>query len=161
MLNVNLITVGKLKESYLRDACAEYQKRLQAFCKLNIVELNESRLPDSPSEKEIKTALSNEGKAMMSLLSGNGCYNITMCIEGKQLSSVKFAEKLEKISVDGKSTVNIVIGSSFGIADEIKAMSDFKLSMSEMTFPHQLARVMLLEQLYRAFQINSGGKYHK
>lgn len=161
MLNVNLITVGKLKESYLRDACAEYQKRLQAFCKLNIVELNESRLPDSPSEKEIKTALSNEGKAMMSLLSGNSCYNITMCIEGKQLSSVKFAEKLEKISVDGKSTVNIVIGSSFGIADEIKAMSDFKLSMSEMTFPHQLARVMLLEQLYRAFRINSGGKYHK
>lgn len=161
MLNVNLITVGKLKESYLRDACAEYQKRLQAFCKLNIVELNESRLPDSPSEKEIKTALSNEGKTMMSLLSGNSCYNITMCIEGKQLSSVKFAEKLEKISVDGKSTVNIVIGSSFGIADEIKAMSDFKLSMSEMTFPHQLARVMLLEQLYRAFQINSGGKYHK
>ncbi len=161
MLNVNLITVGKLKESYLRDACAEYQKRLQAFCKLNIVELNESRLPDSPSEKEIKTALSNEGKAMMSLLSGNSCYNITMCIEGKQLSSVKFAEKLEKISVDGKSTVNIVIGSSFGIADEIKAMSDFKLSMSEMTFPHQLARVMLLEQLYRAYQINSGGKYHK
>lgn len=161
MLNVNLITVGKLKESYLRDACAEYQKRLQAFCKLNIVELNESRLPDSPSEKEIKTALSNEGKAMMSLLSGNSCYNITMCIEGKQLSSVKFAEKLEKISVDGKSTVNIVIGSSFGIADEIKAVSDFKLSMSEMTFPHQLARVMLLEQLYRAFQINSGGKYHK
>lgn len=161
MLNVNLITVGKLKKSYLRDACAEYQKRLQAFCKLNIVELNESRLPDSPSEKEIKTALSNEGKAMMSLLSGNSCYNITMCIEGKQLSSVKFAEKLEKISVDGKSTVNIVIGSSFGIADEIKAMSDFKLSMSEMTFPHQLARVMLLEQLYRAFQINSGGKYHK
>lgn len=161
MLNVNLITVGKLKESYLRDACAEYQKRLQAFCKLNIVELNESRLPDSPSEKEIKTALSNEGKAMMSLLGGNSCYNITMCIEGKQLSSVKFAEKLEKISVDGKSTVNIVIGSSFGIADEIKAMSDFKLSMSEMTFPHQLARVMLLEQLYRAFQINSGGKYHK
>lgn len=161
MLNVNLITVGKLKESYLRDACAEYQKRLQAFCKLNIVELNESRLHDSPSEKEIKTALSNEGKAMMSLLSGNSCYNITMCIEGKQLSSVKFAEKLKKISVDGKSTVNIVIGSSFGIADEIKAMSDFKLSMSEMTFPHQLARVMLLEQLYRAFQINSGGKYHK
>lgn len=161
MLNVNLITVGKLKESYLRDACAEYQKRLQAFCKLNIVELNESRLSDSPSEKEIKTALSNEGKAMMSLLSGNSCYNITMCIEGIQLSSVKFAEKLEKISVDGKSTVNIVIGSSFGIADEIKAMSDFKLSMSEMTFPHQLARVMLLEQLYRAFQINSGGKYHK
>lgn len=161
MLNVNLITVGKLKESYLREACAEYSKRLQAFCKLNIVELNESRLSDNPSEKEIKTALSAEGKAMMSLLTGNNCYNITMCIEGKQLSSTELAEKTEKISVDGKSTLNIVIGSSFGIADEIKAMSDFKLSMSKMTFPHQLARVMVLEQLYRAFQINGGGKYHK
>ncbi|MBQ2824111.1 MAG: 23S rRNA (pseudouridine(1915)-N(3))-methyltransferase RlmH [Oscillospiraceae bacterium] len=161
MLNVNLITVGKLKESYLREACAEYAKRLQAFCKLNIVELNESRLSDNPSEKEIKTALSAEGKAMISLLTGNNCYNITMCIEGKQLSSTELAEKTEKISVDGKSTLNIVIGSSFGIADEIKAMSDFKLSMSKMTFPHQLARVMVLEQLYRAFQINGGGKYHK
>ena len=161
MLNVNLITVGKLKESYLREACAEYAKRLQAFCKLNIVELNESRLSDNPSDKEIKTALSAEGKAMMNLLTANNCYNITMCIEGRQLSSVKLAEKVEKISVDGKSTLNIVIGSSFGIADEIKAMSDFKLSMSEMTFPHQLARVMVLEQLYRAFQINGGGKYHK
>ena len=106
-------------------------------------------------------ALSAEGKAMMNLLTGNNCYNITMCIEGKQLSSTELAEKTEKISVDGKSTLNIVIGSSFGIADEIKAMSDFKLSMSKMTFPHQLARVMVLEQLYRAFQINSGGKYHK
>lgn len=161
MLNVNLITVGKLKEGYLREACAEYAKRLQAFCKLNIVELNESRLSDNPSEKEIKTALSAEGKAMMNLLTGNNCYNITMCIEGKQLSSTELAEKTEKISVDGKSTLNIVIGSSFGIADEIKAMSDFKLSMSKMTFPHQLARVMVLEQLYRAFQINGGGKYHK
>ncbi|MGN0608781.1 MAG: 23S rRNA (pseudouridine(1915)-N(3))-methyltransferase RlmH [Oscillospiraceae bacterium] len=161
MLNVNLITVGKLKESYLREACAEYKKRLQGFCKINIIELNESRLPDNPSEKEIKAALSAEGKAMLDILNGNNCYNITMCIEGKQLSSVKFAEKIEKISVEGKSTLNIVIGSSFGIADEIKAMSDMRLSMSEMTFPHQLARVMVLEQLYRAFQINGGGKYHK
>ncbi len=161
MLNVNLITVGKLKEGYLREACAEYAKRLGAFCKLNIVELNESRLSDNPSEKEIKTALSAEGKAMMNLLTANNCYNITMCIEGKQLSSTELAEKTEKISVDGKSTLNIVIGSSFGIADEIKTLSDFKLSMSKMTFPHQLARVMVLEQLYRAFQINGGGKYHK
>lgn len=161
MLNVNLITVGKLKESYLREACGEYAKRLQAFCRLNIVELNESRLSDNPSEKEIKTALSNEGKAMTSFLTANNCFNIAMCIEGKQLSSVKLAEKIEKISVDGKSTLNIIIGSSFGIADEIKALSDFKLSMSEMTFPHQLARVMILEQIYRAFQISSGGKYHK
>lgn len=161
MLNVNLITVGKLKESYLRDACAEYAKRLSAFCRLNIVELNESRLPDSPSEKEIKAALSAEGKAMLPLLSGKDCYNIAMCIEGKQLSSEKLAEKISRISVDGKSTLNIVIGSSCGIADEIKAMCHFRLSMSEMTFPHQLARVMILEQIYRGFQILNGGKYHK
>ena len=161
MLNVNLITVGKLKESYLRDACAEYAKRLGTFCRLNIVELNESRLPDSPSEKEIKAALSAEGKAMLPLLSGKDCFNIAMCIEGKQLSSEKLAEKISRISVDGKSTLNIVIGSSCGIADEIKAMCHFRLSMSEMTFPHQLARVMILEQIYRGFQILNGGKYHK
>lgn len=161
MLNVNIITVGKLKESYLRDACAEYAKRLGAFCKLNITELAESRLPDNPSEKEIKAALSAEAKAMLPILSGKDCYNITMCIEGKQLSSEKLAEKIGKISVDGKSVLNIVIGSSCGIAEEVKAMSDFRLSMSEMTFPHQLARVMVLEQIYRGFQILNGGKYHK
>ena len=161
MLNVNLITVGKLKENYLRDACGEYSKRLGAFCKLNIVEIPESRLPDNPSEKEIENALSQEGKAIEKLLTGNNFYNIAMCIEGKQLSSQKLAEKIGKISVEGKSTLNIVIGSSCGISEEIKQMADFKLSMSEMTFPHQLARVMVLEQLYRSFQILSGGKYHK
>ena len=161
MLNVNLITVGKLKESYLRDACAEYAKRLGAFCKLNIAELNESRLPDSPSEKEIKAALSAEGKAMTPFLTGKSCFNIAMCIEGKQLSSEKLADKISQISVDGKSTLNIVIGSSCGIADEIKEMCHFRLSMSEMTFPHQLARVMILGQIYRGFQILNGGKYHK
>ena len=161
MLNVNIITVGKLKESYLREACAEYSKRLGAFCKLNITEIPESRLPDNPSEKEIEIALSGEGKAIEKLLLGNNSYNIAMCIEGKQLSSEKFAEKIEKISVEGKSTLNIVIGSSCGISEEIKRLADFKLSMSEMTFPHQLARVMVLEQLYRSFQILNGGKYHK
>lgn len=160
-MTVNLITVGKLKESYLKDACNEYAKRLQTICKLNIIELNESRLNDNPSEKEIESALSNEAKMMLPLLSGKDNYNITMCIEGKQLSSEKFAEKISKMAVDGKSTLNIIIGSSFGISNEIKQMSDFKLSMSEMTFPHQLARVMLLEQIYRAFQIQKGSKYHK
>ncbi|MDE6133771.1 MAG: 23S rRNA (pseudouridine(1915)-N(3))-methyltransferase RlmH [Oscillospiraceae bacterium] len=161
MLTVNLIVVGKLKESYLRDACAEYVKRLGAFCKLTITELPESKLPDSPSEKEIFTALANEGKSIAAILNGKDCYNITMCIEGKQLSSEKFAEKIGKISVEGKSTLNIVIGSSHGISEEVKSQSDLRLSMSEMTFPHQLARVMVLEQVYRAFQILNGGKYHK
>lgn len=161
MLNVNLIVVGKLKESYLREACAEYVKRLGAFCKINVTELPESKLPDSPSEKEIQTALANEGKSISQLLLGKDCYNIAMCIEGRQLSSEKLAEKIGGISVEGKSVLNIVIGSSHGISEDVKKISDFRLSMSEMTFPHQLARVMVLEQVYRAFQILNGGKYHK
>ena len=161
MLNVNLIVVGKLKENYLREACAEYVKRLGAFCKLKITELTESKLSENPSEKEIRTALANEGKAISQLLSGKDCYNIAMCIEGKQLSSEKLAEKIGGISVEGKSVLNIVIGSSHGISEDVKKFSDFRLSMSEMTFPHQLARVMILEQVYRAFQILNGGKYHK
>lgn len=161
MLNLNLIVVGKLKESYLREACAEYVKRLNAFCKLTITELPESRLPDSPSEKEIFAALANEGKSIAAILTGKGCYNIAMCIEGKQLSSEKLAEKIGSISVEGKSTLNIVIGSSHGISEDVKKLSDLRLSMSEMTFPHQLARVMVLEQVYRSFQILNGGKYHK
>lgn len=161
MLNVNLIVVGKLKESYLREACAEYVKRLGAFCKITVMELSESKLPDSPSEKEIRTALANEGKSIAAILSGKDCYNIAMCIEGRQLSSEKLAEKIGGISVAGKSVLNIVIGSSHGISEDVKRLSDFRLSMSEMTFPHQLARIMVLEQVYRAFQILNGGKYHK
>lgn len=161
MLNVNIIAVGKLKESYLRDACGEYSKRLGAFCRLNIVEIPESRLPASPSEKEIGNALAEEGKAMTAYLSAKESFSIAMCIEGQQLSSEKLAEKIGKISVDGKSTLNIIIGSSCGISGEIKKLSDLRLSMSAMTFPHQLARVMVLEQLYRSFQILNGGKYHK
>lgn len=161
MLNVNLIVVGKLKESYFREACAEYVKRLGAFCKLKITEIPESRLPDDPSEKEIKAALSAEAKAIWNLLSGKDCFNIALCIEGTMLSSEKLAEKIGEVSVSGKSTLNFVIGSSFGIDGEIKKMCGLRLSMSEMTFPHMLARVMILEQIYRAFRILNGGKYHK
>lgn len=161
MLNVNLIVVGKLKESYFREACAEYVKRLGAFCKLKITEIPESRLPDDPSEKEIKAALSAEAKAIRNLLSGKDCFNIALCIEGTMLSSEKLAEKVGEVSVSGKSTLNFVIGSSFGIDGEIKKMCGLRLSMSEMTFPHMLARVMILEQIYRAFRILNGGKYHK
>ena len=161
MLSVNLITVGKLKENYLREACGEYSKRLGPFCKLNITEYPESRLPDQPSQNDIKNALAAEGKNMLPMLSVKGCYNIAMCIEGKQLSSEKLAEKIEKISVEGKSIINIIIGSSFGISDDIKNMCHMRLSMSEMTFPHHLARIMLAEQIYRGFKIKEGSKYHK
>lgn len=161
MIRINLITVGKLKEKYWRDAAAEYSKRLGAFCKLDIVELNESRLSDDPSEKEKSAALEAEAKMMKSYLDTNGAFNIAMCIEGKQLSSEKLSQKLSDCGLNGFSTVNFIIGSSFGIAPEVKSRAHMKLSMSEMTFPHQLARIMLLEQIYRAFQISANTKYHK
>lgn len=161
MIKVCFLTVGKLKESYWRDAAAEYVKRLGADCRPEIVELPESRLGDSPSEKEIASALSQEAKLMERRLSAKGAYNIAMCIEGRQLSSAELSEKLNDIAVSGYSTVNFIIGSSFGISDEVKQRADLKLSMSKLTFPHQLARIMLLEQVYRAFQIGKGTKYHK
>jgi len=158
MLNVKIITVGKLKEKYLRDACDEYLKRLKRFGNVTVIELDESRLSDNPSDKEIENALSNEAENILKHAAG---YIIPMCIEGKQLSSVKLANKMADIPVHGQSTVSFIIGSSFGLSEKVKQKADFRLSMSEMTFPHQLARVMLLEQVYRAFQINNGGKYHK
>ncbi|WP_295211483.1 23S rRNA (pseudouridine(1915)-N(3))-methyltransferase RlmH [Ruminococcus sp.] len=161
MIKINLITVGKLKEKYWRDAAAEYSKRLGAFCKLDIVELNESRLSDDPSEKEKSAALEAEAKMMKNYLDTKGAFNIAMCIEGKQLSSEKLSQKLSDCGLNGFSTVNFIIGSSFGIAPEVKSRAHMKLSMSEMTFPHQLARIMLLEQIYRAFQISANTKYHK
>ncbi len=161
MIKINLITIGKLKEKYWRDACAEYVKRLSAFCKMEIVELAESRLSDNPSEKEIMSALEQEAKAIKPYCEKKGAVNIAMCIEGEQLSSVKLSKKISGFAVQGFSTVNFIIGSSFGIAEEIKKQSHLRLSMSEMTFPHQLARVMLLEQIYRSFQIENNTKYHK
>lgn len=161
MIRVNLITVGKLKEKYWREACAEYAKRLSAFCRLEIVELNESRLSDDPSEKEIAAALDNEAASMQKYLDANGAYNIAMCIEGRQLGSEELSQKLCGLGSKGYSTVNIIIGSSFGIAQSVKQRADMRLSMSQMTFPHQLARIMVLEQVYRCFMIDKGAKYHK
>ncbi len=160
-MNINIIAVGKLKESYFREACAEYSKRLTAYCKLSIAELAEGRLPECPSEKEIKSALDAEGRAALPYLKEKNCFNIAMCIEGTQFSSEKLAKKIMDVSVWGKSTINFFIGSSYGLSEEIKSMCDLRLSMSEMTFPHMLARVMLLEQIYRCLQILNGGKYHK
>lgn len=161
MIKINIITVGKLKEKYWRDACAEYAKRLSAFCKLEIIELAESRLSDNPSRKEILNALSNEAKAMLPYCEKKSTANVAMCIEGKQFPSVELSAKLDSFALQGYGTINFIIGSSFGISDEIKQICRLKLSMSEMTFPHQLARVMLLEQIYRCFQIQKNTKYHK
>ncbi len=158
MINVKIVAVGNLKEQYLRDAFSEYSKRLKRFCNFQLCEINESKLPDNPSPKEIQKALETEGKAILKECKG---YTAAMCIEGRQLSSTEFAKKLDNAASEGGSWVTFVIGSSFGLSDEVKSAADFRLSMSEMTFPHQLARVMLAEQIYRGFQINSNGRYHK
>ncbi len=157
-MNINLIVIGKLKEDYLRAACAEYIKRLGRYCTFELHELDECRLSDRPSEKEIAAALKKEAAAIKKYAKG---MIVPMCIEGKQLSSPELSEKITSAGVNGTGTVTFIIGSSFGLDDEIKQMGGLKLSMSKMTFPHQLARVMLLEQIYRAFQIAEGGKYHK
>ncbi|MCR5600479.1 MAG: 23S rRNA (pseudouridine(1915)-N(3))-methyltransferase RlmH [Ruminococcus sp.] len=158
MMNINLIVIGKLKEEYLRSACAEYIKRLGRYCTFELHELDECRLSDSPSDKEISAALKKEADQIKKYAKG---MIVPMCIEGKQLTSPELSEKITSAGVSGQSTVTFIIGSSFGLDPEIKAMGALKLSMSKMTFPHQLARVMLLEQIYRAFQIAEGGKYHK
>lgn len=160
MMNITVIALGKLKEEYMRLFAAEYEKRLSAYCKLNIVELAPSFLPEIPSEKQKDEALKEEGKKILSKIPGNS-YVFSMCIEGKQCSSEHFSEKLNALALGGKSSVVFIIGSSYGLSEKIKNGSDELFSMSEMTFPHQMARVMLLEQLYRAFSILSGGKYHK
>ncbi|MBR6790616.1 MAG: 23S rRNA (pseudouridine(1915)-N(3))-methyltransferase RlmH [Oscillospiraceae bacterium] len=160
MLGVSIICIGKLKEKYLTDACGEYMKRLNAFCKPSIIELPESRLPDDPSDKLIAQCLEKEGEQILAKIPKDA-YVIPMCIEGKMLSSPELAEKMAAVPVMGKSQIVFVIGGSFGLSDAVKKRGDFRLSMSPMTFPHQLARVMLLEQVYRGFMIGSGGKYHK
>lgn len=160
MRSVTVLCVGKLKEAYWRDAVAEYQKRLSAFCRLSIVEVEEERLPDNPSPAQINQTLQAEGKRLLSHVP-QGAAVFPLCIEGKELASPALADMLDRVAVDGCSHTVFIIGGSWGLSDEVKAAARLKLSMSPMTFPHQLARVMLLEQIYRAAQISAGGKYHK
>ena len=160
MLSVKVICIGKLKEAFMREACAEYQKRLSRFCSFNIKELSESTLPDEPSQALIDTALKKEGEQILSEIP-SGAYAVALCIEGKQLSSPELAEKIEEVALLGKSSVCFIIGSSFGLSEEVKQRCDLKLSFSRLTFPHQLFRVLLLEQIYRAFSITNKMKYHK
>ncbi|MBQ8141264.1 MAG: 23S rRNA (pseudouridine(1915)-N(3))-methyltransferase RlmH [Clostridia bacterium] len=159
MISVKIIAVGTLKENYLRDAAAEYSKRLSGYCKLSVVQLKESKLSDNPSEREIANALDEEAKAISAELSPRS-YKIAMCVEGRQISSEALAEKIEAVSLE-KSEICFVIGSSYGLSDKIKSACDMRLSVSQLTFPHQLLRVMLLESVYRAFNIIAGTKYHK
>ena len=159
MIKVTVIALGKLKEKYLRDASAEYQKRLSRYCNFNLIEIEPAKLGEKPSKSEIDTALQKEAEAIIKKIpSGN--YVFSLCVEGKPLSSEEFAQKIGDLENNGKG-ITFVIGSSYGLHESIKNLSNFKLSLSKMTFPHQLARVMLLEQIYRAFKIAQGGTYHK
>jgi 23S rRNA (pseudouridine1915-N3)-methyltransferase len=158
-MEINLICVGRLKETWWREACAEYAKRLQPFCRFSVVEVPECRLPDRPSQAHIDAALKAEGEKILSAAQNSKLF--ALCIEGKELSSERLSEKLESLGVNGVSRIGFAVGSSYGLGGEVKGKADFRLSMSPMTFPHQLARVMLCEQIYRSFQIIGHGKYHK
>ncbi len=159
-MNVQIIALGKLKEKYLTDAVKEYEKRISAFAKFSITELEPEWISDNPTEAEISAALDTEADKIIAKISKNSMV-IAMCIEGKQLSSEGFARKINEAGINGKSNIVFIIGSSHGLSDKVKKLASIRMSMSEMTFPHQLARVMLAEQIYRAFTIIHNRKYHK
>ena len=160
MQKITVLCVGKLKEKFYTEAAGEYCKRLQRFCKLEVIELPEYRLPESPSPAEIQKALETESNAIREKLPRGGAV-VAMCIEGKTCSSEALAQKLQDFAVSGKTQVTFLIGGSVGLDAQLKAQADWRLSMSPMTFPHHMARIMLLEQIYRAYQIQAGTKYHK
>lgn len=159
MINLTVIGVGKLKENYLRDGCSEYIKRLKAFSKINVIEINEERASDNPSSSEIENIIKKEGERIISKIP-KGAAVIPLCIEGKEYSSPDFSTLLENIAMTN-SHICFIIGGSFGLSKEVKRMGKSKLSFGKMTLPHQLARMVLLEQIYRAFSISNNSKYHK
>ena len=160
MMKINIIAVGKIKERYFAEACSEYVKRLGAFCKITVTEIAEYKCPDNPSPSDIKTTIENEGTRILGAIP-SGAAVVPMCIDGDKLSSENLSKHISDLAVKGGSSICFIIGGSWGLDDRVKAKGVFRLSMSQMTFPHTLARVMLTEQLYRAFSIIKGTKYHK
>lgn len=160
MFEITLIAMGKLKERFYESAAEEYKKRLNGYCRFQVIELPEYRLSDNPSQAEISFALEKEADMIESKMP-KGSWFCVFTPEGKLLSSEKLAETMKQIKLSGKSTACFLIGSSFGISPRIKEIANLRLSMSPMTFPHHLARIMVLEQLYRAEAIQAGSKYHK
>ena len=160
MFEITLIAMGKLKEKFYLSAAAEYDKRMKGYCQFKIIELPEHRLPEDPSPAEITAGLEKEAELIFSKVP-KGAWLCVLTPEGKLLSSEDLAKKMKDVKLTGKSSACFVIGSSFGMSPRVKERADFKLSMSPMTFPHHLARVMVLEQLYRAEAIQAGSKYHK
>lgn len=159
MIKISIIALGKLKEKFLKDGALEYIKRLSAYCKLDIIEIEPEKISEKPSQKEIDICLEKESSLIEKKILSNSLV-VALCVEGKEFTSEQLANKIEELSNIGKS-ITFIIGSSYGLSPKIKALANIKLSVSKMTFPHQLFRVMLLEQLYRAFKINEGSQYHK
>ena len=160
MLNVKLICVGKMRERFYIDAFSEYAKRLQGYCRFELTELTEQRLSDNPSDKEIAAALEKEAVEILKNVPQDA-YLTALCVEGKQLPSEDMGRLIRERENSGKPKLCFVIGGSFGMSETVKKRADLRLSMSKMTFPHHLARVMLMEQIYRGFKINEGSRYHK
>lgn len=159
-MKIKLITVGKVKESFFREAISEYSKRLSRYCSLEIIEVSDEMTPDKASDSENELILKKEGDRILAKIKDSE-YLITLEIEGRKFTSEKLADKLSAICLSGYSTITFAIGGSLGLSMEVKKRADFALSFSDMTFPHQLMRVILLEQIYRAFKINSNEPYHK
>lgn len=160
MLNIKFICVGKLRERFYIDAFNEYARRLSAYCKFECAELNETKLGDKPSGKEIENALVRESADIEKAIPKDA-YVIAMCVGAKQLKSEELAQKINSLALSGRGKICFIIGGSFGMAESVKQRADMRLGMSEMTFPHHLARVMLTEQIYRSFKIIEGSRYHK
>ena len=160
MLAVKFICVGKMRERFFADAFAEYEKRLGAYCRFECVEPAEVRLPEKPSPTELQAALAKEALDIVKWIPQDA-YVVAMCVEGRQMPSEAMARLIQERENSGKPKLCFIVGGSYGLADSVKERADLRLSMSEMTFPHHLARVMLAEQLYRGFKIKEGSKYHK
>ena len=160
MFDITLITMGKLKEKFYISAAEEYKKRLSGYCRFTLLELPEVRLPEDPSSAEISAGLEKEAESIFAKIP-KGAWFCVLTPEGKELSSEKLADTVRQVKLSGKSSACFLIGSSFGMSPRVKQKADFQLSMGPMTFPHHLARIMVLEQLYRAEAIQAGSKYHK
>ena len=160
MLFVRLICVGKMRERFYLDAFAEYRKRLQTLCRFELIEIAEQRLPDEPKDTEIAAALEREAREILKAVPPDA-WTVALCVEGKQMPSEGMARLIREREGSGKPKLCFVIGGSFGLSESVKRRAEQRLSMSQMTFPHHLARVMLIEQLYRGFKINEGSRYHK
>lgn len=159
-MNIKIISVGKVREKFIQNGINEYSKRLSRYCKLSIIEVNDEKAPEKLSDAEMESAKNKEGERILSRISA-GSYVIALAIEGKEISSEGLAQELDRLTLNGDSDITFVIGGSLGLSGEVLKRSDFKLSFSRMTFPHQLMKLILTEQIYRAFKIIKGEPYHK